>query len=58
MSAVDEIGEKLANKIGDLAENNQAPYQRQIFQFQKNIDYTDIVKNSIFELEKGIMVEC
>ena len=45
-------------KLGDLAENNQAPYQRQILQFQKNIDYTDIVKNSIFELEKGIMVEC
>ena len=45
-------------KLGDLAENNQAPYQRQILQFQKNIDYTDIVKNSIFELEKGVMVEC
>ena len=25
-------------KLGDLAENNQAPYQRQILQFQKNID--------------------
>ena len=45
-------------KLGDLAENNQAPYQRQILQFQKNNDYTDIVRNSIIELEKGIAVEC
>ena len=45
-------------KLGDLAENNQAPYQRQILHFQKNNDYTDIVKNSIIELEKGIAIEC
>jgi len=45
-------------KLGDLAENNQAPYQRQILQFQKNNDYTDIVRNSIIELEKGIAVGC
>ena len=45
-------------KLGDLAENNKAPYQRQILQFQKNNDYTDIVRNSIIELEKGIAVEC
>ena len=45
-------------KLGDLAENNHASYQRQILQFQKNNDYTDIVKNSIIEFEKGIAIEC
>ena len=45
-------------KLGDLAENNQAPYQRQILQFQKNNDYTEVVQNSIIELEKGMALEC
>ena len=45
-------------KLGDLAENNQAPYQRQTLHFQRNNDYTDIVKNSIIEFEKGIAIEC
>ena len=55
------IGSNLVDelvKLGDLAANNHAPYQRQILQFQKNNDYTDIVRNSIIELEKGIAVEC
>ena len=36
----------------------QSPYQRQILQVQKNNDYTDILKNSIIELEEGMIVGC
>ena len=33
-------------------------WKQSCLQFQKDNDYTDIVKNSTFELEKGIAVEC
>ena len=34
-------------KLADIAENNQAPYKRQIIQYEKNSELTDIVKDSI-----------
>ena len=42
---------------------NQSPQptigvKAELFTVSKNNDYTDIVKNSTFELEKGIAVEC
>ena len=43
-------------QIGDIVENNQAPYQRQIFQYNKNNEYSDIIMSTINELEKGMSV--
>ena len=45
-------------KLADIAENNQAPYKRQIIQYEKNNDLTDIVKDSINGLREGIVVKC
>ena len=43
-------------QIGDIVENNQAPYQRQIFHYNKNNEYSDIIMSTINELEKGMSV--
>ena len=45
-------------KLADIVENNQAPYKRQIIQYEKNNDLTDIVKDSINGLKEGIVVKC
>ena len=45
-------------KLADIAENNQAPYKRQIIQYEKNNDLTDIVKDSIYGLREGIVFQC
>ena len=45
-------------KLVDIVENNQAPYKRQIIQYEKNNDLTDIVKDSINGLREGIVVKC
>ena len=54
-----ELGcrEELEN-LADIAENNQAPYKRQIIQYEKNNDLTDIVKDSINGLREGITFKC
>ena len=38
-------------QLADLAENNQTPYKRQIIQYEKNNELTDIVKDSIIGLQ-------
>jgi len=45
-------------KLANIAENNQAPYKRQIIQYEKNNDLTDIVKDSINGLREGITFKC
>ena len=54
-----ELGcrEELEN-LADIAENNQAPYKRQIIQYEKNNDLTDIIKDSINGLREGIVCKC
>jgi len=42
-------------QLGDIVENNQAPYQRQIIQYQKNNEYSDIILSAISDLEKGMI---
>ena len=39
-------------QLGDIVENNQVPYQRQIMQYQKNNEYTDIFSSAINDLDK------
>ncbi len=38
--------------LGDITENNETPYNRQIMEYKKNNDYTDIIQLHIRELEK------
>lgn len=45
-------------KLGDIVENNQAPYQRQIMQYQIENSFEDILISAIGELENGVIVEC
>ena len=42
-------------QLGDIVENNQAPYQRQIMQYQKNEEYSDIISSVINDLKKGMV---
>ena len=42
-------------QLGDIIENNRAPYQRQIMQYQKNEEYSDIISSVINDLEKGMI---
>ena len=46
------------SRLGDIVENNQAPYQRQIMQYQKNNKSSDIIISAIEELEKGMSLQC
>ena len=42
-------------QLGDIVENNQAPYQRQIMQYKKNHDYLDIILSAIEDLSRGMV---
>ena len=43
-------------QLGDIVDNNQAPYQRQILHYNKNKEYSDIISSTINELGKGMAV--
>ena len=42
-------------QLGDIVENNQAPYQRQIMQYNKDNEFSDIILSTINDLEKGMV---
>ena len=42
-------------QLGDILENNQAPYQRQIMQYNKDNEFLDIILSAINDLEKGMV---
>ena len=42
-------------QLGDIVENNQAPYQRQIMQYNKDNKILDIILSAINDLEKGMV---
>jgi carboxylate-amine ligase len=42
--------------LAEIAENNTAPYQRQIRVFEQNEDFKDILQNAIVELKSGFAV--
>ena len=42
-------------QLGDIVENNQAPYQRQIMQSNKDNKILDIILSAINDLEKGMV---
>ena len=44
--------------LGDIVENNNVPYNRQINEYNKNNDYTDIIQLYIQELEKTVASRC
>ncbi len=48
--------ESQLDALAEIAENNGAPYQRQIRLYQQNEDFTDILKNAILELKSGFEV--
>ena len=48
--------ESQLNALAGIAENNTAPYQRQIRAYEQNKDFTDIMKNAIVELKSGFEV--
>lgn len=48
--------ESQLNALAEIAENNTAPYQRQIRAYEQNKDFTDIMKNAIVELKSGFEV--
>ena len=48
--------ESQLNALAEIAENNTAPYQRQIRAYEQNNDFTDIMKNAIVELKSGFEV--
>jgi carboxylate-amine ligase len=43
-------------QLGDILDNNKAPYQRQILHYNKNNEYSDIISSTINELGKGMAV--
>jgi len=43
-------------RLGDIVENNQASYQRQIMQYKTNNEYSEIILSAINDLEKGMVV--
>ncbi len=42
-------------QLGDIVENNQVPYQRQIMQYNKDNEFLDIILSAINDLEKGMV---
>ena len=42
-------------QLGDIVENNQAPYQRKIMQYNKDNKILDIILSAINDLEKGMV---
>ncbi len=43
------------NHLGDIVENNLAPYQRQIMQYENKNEYSDVILAAINDLEKGMV---
>lgn len=48
--------ESQLDALSEIAEKNDAPYQRQIRTYQQTNDFTDILKNAIIELKSGYEV--
>ena len=48
--------ESQLDALSEIAEKNDAPYQRQIRTYQQTNDFTDILKNVIIELKLGYEV--
>jgi len=44
-------------QLEDIVENNQVPYQRQIMQYNKDNEFSDIIMSAINDLEKGMVAE-
>ena len=42
-------------QLGDIVENNQAPYQRQIMQYNRDNKFLDIILSAINDLDKGMV---
>ena len=42
-------------QLGDIVENNQAPYQRQIMQYNKDNEFSDIIMPAINDSKKGMV---
>ena len=42
-------------QLGDIVENNHAPYQREIMQYNKDNEFSDIILSAINDLEKGMV---
>ena len=42
-------------QLEDIVENNQAPYQRQIMQYNKDNEFSDTIMSGINYLEKGMV---
>ena len=42
-------------QLGDIVENNQAPYQRQFMQYNNDNELSDIIMSAINDLEKGMV---
>ena len=53
--AIDLGCRKALIQLGGIVENNQAPYQRQIMQYNKDNEFSDIILSAINDLEKGIV---
>ena len=41
-------------QLGDIVENNKAPYQRQLMQYNNDNELSDIIMSAINDLEKGM----
>ena len=42
-------------QLGDNLENNQAPYQRKIMQYNRDNKFSDIILSAINDLDKGMV---
>jgi len=42
-------------QLGDIVENNQAPYQRQLMQYNNDNELSDIIMSAINDLEKRMV---
>ena len=42
-------------QLGDIIENNQAPYQRQIMQYNRDNELSDTIFSVINDLDKGMV---
>ena len=42
-------------QLGDIVENNQAPYQRQLMQYNNDNELSNIIMSAINDLEKGMV---
>jgi len=54
-STAEDLGRrKELIQLGDIVEYNQAPYQRQLMQYNKDNELSDIIMSAINDLEKGM----